>query len=53
VAVIAFEDLRGEPLAVYYNYAMHAVTVGQLDLVSGDAPVPLRSTWKTPSTATS
>ena len=38
VAVIAFEDLRGEPIAVYYNYAMHAVTVGQLDLVSGDAP---------------
>jgi len=38
VAVIAFEDLRGEPIGVYYNYAMHAVTVGQLDLVSGDAP---------------
>jgi hypothetical protein len=38
VAVIAFENLRGEPIAVYYNYAMHAVTVGQLDLVSGDAP---------------
>jgi neutral ceramidase len=38
VAVIAFEDLSGEPIAVYYNYAMHAVTVGQLDMVSGDAP---------------
>jgi hypothetical protein len=38
VAVIAFEDQRGEPIAVYYNYAMHAVTVGQLDMVSGDAP---------------
>jgi len=38
VAVIAFEDSRGEPIAVYYNYAMHAVTVGQLDMVSGDAP---------------
>lgn len=38
VAVIAFETERGEPIAVYYNYAMHAVTVGQLDLVSGDAP---------------
>jgi neutral ceramidase len=38
VAVIAFENLRGEPIAVYYNYAMHAVTVGQLDMVSGDAP---------------
>jgi len=38
VAVIAFEDSRGEPIAVYYNYAMHAVTVGQLDMVSADAP---------------
>jgi neutral ceramidase len=38
VAVIAFETSSGEPIAVYYNYAMHAVTVGQLDLVSGDAP---------------
>jgi hypothetical protein len=38
VAVIAFENLNGQPIAVYYNYAMHAVTVGQLDLVSGDAP---------------
>jgi neutral ceramidase len=38
VAVIAFENAQGEPIAVYYNYAMHAVTVGQLDMVSGDAP---------------
>jgi hypothetical protein len=38
VAVISIEDLDGEPIAVYYNYAMHAVAVGQLDLVSGDAP---------------
>jgi neutral ceramidase len=38
VAVIEFQNLQGEPIAVYYNYAMHAVTVGQLDLVSGDAP---------------
>jgi hypothetical protein len=38
VAVISFETASGEPLAVYYNYAMHAVTVGQLDMVSGDAP---------------
>jgi neutral ceramidase len=38
VAVIALESLAGEPIAVYYNYAMHAVAVGQLDLVSGDAP---------------
>jgi len=38
VAVIRFETLAGEPIAVYYNYAMHAVTVGQLDKVSADAP---------------
>lgn len=38
VAVMKFETLTGEPIAVYYNYAMHAVTVGQLDLVSADAP---------------
>ena len=38
VAVIKFETPSGEPLAVYYNYAMHGVAAGQLDLVSGDAP---------------
>ncbi|MEO8466435.1 MAG: neutral/alkaline non-lysosomal ceramidase N-terminal domain-containing protein [Gammaproteobacteria bacterium] len=38
VAVLKFETVTGEPIAVYYNYAMHAVTVGQLDLVSADAP---------------
>jgi neutral ceramidase len=38
VAVVKFESVDGEPIAVYYNYAMHAVTVGQLDKVSGDAP---------------
>jgi neutral ceramidase len=38
VAVIAFESPDGDPIAVYYNYAMHAVAAGQLDLVSGDAP---------------
>jgi neutral ceramidase len=38
VAVMKVESLTGEPIAVYYNYAMHAVTVGQLDLVSADAP---------------
>jgi hypothetical protein len=38
VAAIKFESLSGDPIAVYYNYAMHAVTVGQLDLVSADAP---------------
>jgi Neutral/alkaline non-lysosomal ceramidase, N-terminal len=38
VAVIELETLDGTPIAVYYNYAMHAVTVGQLDLISADAP---------------
>src|SRR5438874_4845493 len=38
VGVVKFETLNGEPIAVYYNYAMHAVTVGQLDKVSADAP---------------
>jgi neutral ceramidase len=31
VAVVSFQTLSGDPIAVYYNYAMHAVTVGQLD----------------------
>jgi len=38
VAVLYFEALDGTPIAVYYNYAMHAVLAGQLDMVSGDAP---------------
>jgi neutral ceramidase len=38
VAVVKFETLSGEPIAVYYNYAMHAVALGQLDKVSADAP---------------
>lgn len=38
VAVIAFEDPAGTPIAVYYNYAMHAVLTGNLDLVSSDYP---------------
>jgi neutral ceramidase len=38
VAVVKFESTNDEPIAVYYNYAMHAVTVGQLDKISGDAP---------------
>ena len=28
----------GAPIAVYYNYAVHAVITGQLDQVSGDIP---------------
>jgi neutral ceramidase len=38
VAVIKFESLSGDTIAVYYNYAMHAVIVGQLDMVSADVP---------------
>src|SRR5271163_1096751 len=38
VAVIRFESTNGEPIAVYYNYAMHAVITGTLDMVSGDIP---------------
>ena len=36
--MVKFDSLAGEPIAVYYNYAMHGVTVGQLDKVSADAP---------------
>jgi len=38
VAVLAFESLSGEPIAVYYNYAVHAVITGQLDQISADIP---------------
>ncbi len=38
VAVIYFESLEGRPIATYYNYAMHAVINGNLDMVSGDFP---------------
>jgi neutral ceramidase len=38
VAVIKFETTNGEPIAVYYNYACHAVVTGNTDLLSGDFP---------------
>jgi hypothetical protein len=38
VAVVKFETPSGEPIAVYYNYAVHGVITGQLDQVSGDIP---------------
>lgn len=38
VAVIKFESVSGEPIAVYYNYAVHAVITGQLDQISADIP---------------
>ena len=36
VEEIKFESLTGEPIAVYYNYAVFNVITGTLDLVSGD-----------------
>jgi hypothetical protein len=38
VAVVQFESLAGQPIAVYYNYAVHAVLTGTLDKISGDIP---------------
>jgi len=38
VAVMTFTTPDGKPIAVYYNYAMHAVITGVLDMVSGDIP---------------
>jgi neutral ceramidase len=38
VAAIKFETTDGEPIAVYYNYACHAVVTGNTDMLSGDFP---------------
>jgi neutral ceramidase len=38
VAVVRFESLDKKPIAVYYNYAVHAVLTGQLDQISADIP---------------
>ena len=38
VAVVTFDTLAGTPIAVYYNYAVHAVVAGPLDQVSADVP---------------
>jgi neutral ceramidase len=38
VAVIKFETTNGEPIALYYNYACHAVVTGNTDMLSGDYP---------------
>lgn len=38
VAVLRFETLRGDPIAVYYNYGVHGVITGTLDMISGDIP---------------
>ncbi len=38
VAVVKFEDLTGEPIALYYNYAMHANTMFMSGSISADFP---------------
>lgn len=38
VGVLRFETLKGDPIAVYYNYAVHPVITGNLDMVSADIP---------------
>ena len=38
VAVVRFETLAGAPIALYYNYGVHAVLTGNLDMVSADLP---------------
>lgn len=38
VAVVKIAATSGQPIAIYYNYAVHAVVNGQLDQVSGDIP---------------
>lgn len=38
VAVVRIETPAGKPIAVYYNYAVHAVITGTLDLISADIP---------------
>lgn len=38
VAVVRFESLSGAPIAIYYNYGVHAVLAGNLDMVSADLP---------------
>jgi neutral ceramidase len=38
VAVISVQSPSGKPIAVYANYAVHAVLTGTLDKISGDIP---------------
>ena len=38
VAIIKIEDLSGEPIAVYYNYAMHPNTMFYSGVLSADFP---------------
>ena len=38
VAVVSVETPAGAPIAVYFNYAVHGVITGTLDMISGDIP---------------
>ena len=39
VAVVKFETLSGEPIAIFSNYAVHGVAMGQRNLeITGDVP---------------
>lgn len=38
VSVLRFTDRQGEPIAVVFNYAVHAVVTGMLDQISADIP---------------
>ncbi|MGD9158850.1 MAG: hypothetical protein PVG39_10620 [Desulfobacteraceae bacterium] len=38
VAVVTFKSVSGEPIAVYYNYAMHANTMFMSGSISADFP---------------
>ena len=38
VAVVSVETPAGAPIAAYYNYAVHGVITGTLDMISGDIP---------------
>lgn len=38
VSVMYFEGMDGKPIATYFNYAMHAVITGQLDMICTDFP---------------
>ena len=54
VGVVKFETLTGDPIAVYYNYAMHGVTVGQLAWMNGldpNAPLLAGTALKLPTQA--
>jgi len=38
VAVVEFDTLEGKPIGIYYNYGVHAVLTGNLDMISADLP---------------